>query len=95
VALGFVSLATAYVVGMYLLPNQVPAVRVFEFIGYDVERSGYVSEPDRPVTGARRFFVVSGPINPIVRTANAIGALASGLAGCFLGALAYRQGGRE
>jgi hypothetical protein len=94
-ALGFFVFAVAYIAGLFMLPHRVPAMHVFTFLGYDVEPSGYVSVPNSPVTGARRFFIATGYITPIVRTANAIGTLASGVVGCLLGALAYKHGSRE
>jgi hypothetical protein len=95
VALGFVVVAFIHIVGLLVLPSQMPVIQLFDFIGYDVEASGWVSEPDRPVAGAQRFFVTTGRIMPIVYTANAIGTLASGLVGCLLGSLAFKHGRQE
>jgi hypothetical protein len=93
-ALGFVVLATAHIVGVYFLPREVPAMHLFSIAGFSVGAEGDIYEPDPRFisSGAMRTAM---HMRPITRTANAIGTLVSGLVGCALGALAFKHGSRE
>jgi hypothetical protein len=92
-ALGFVTFAVGYVVAWYVYPSGVPAMQIFSAAGYSVI-DGDIYEPD-PQSGRGGGMRYVLHMRPIIRTANAIGTLASGVVGCFLGALAYKHACRE
>jgi hypothetical protein len=86
-ATGFVLLASVHIVGQFLVPSRLPAMRLLSAVGYNVASSGDIYEPDPANPGAYRGVVW---IVPAIRTANAVGVLAAGLVGCLIGHLAYR-----
>ena len=86
-ALGFVALAVAYIAGLYLLPNRVPAMQVFAAAGYSVWSDGDIYEADQRFASQGAMRKATHMI-PLIRTANAIGTLVSGLIGCLIGAMA-------
>jgi hypothetical protein len=90
IAVGFLTLAIAHLVGLYLIPDRVPAMRLLNSAGYMVSSKGDIYEHDPTRPGAVR--TIQG-MTAVVRTANAIGTLATGLIGCLIGGLAYRQVG--
>jgi hypothetical protein len=89
IAIGFVIMAMLHILGMYLLPSRVPAMRLISAIGYSVF-DGEAYEPDPASPGAYR--AVPG-LRTATRTANAVATLAVGLVGCLVGGLAYRNHG--
>jgi hypothetical protein len=92
IALGFITLFTANLVGLYLVPNRAPVMRLFTAAGYLVGSSGDIYEPDPASAGSFRS---AQGMEPTIRTANAIGSLAVGLVGCLVGRLAYRHTSRK
>jgi hypothetical protein len=85
-AIGFVALAVANIVSLYLVPNRTPSMRLFSVAGYLVTSEGKIYEPDP----ARRGQVRNPPgIGATARTANAVGTLLIGLVGCFVGRFAF------
>jgi hypothetical protein len=85
-AIGFVILAATNIAGLYLIPSRVPVMRIFAVCGYVVSTDGEIYEPDP----ARPFQLRFPPgLLAIVGTINAVGTLAIGLIGYFVGQLAY------
>lgn len=96
---GFILLFAVYAWAVFFMPRSVPSSRVLEACGYTVSNNGAVL-----VTDASSFGFSAGPsqsivrpaleLIPMVRTANAAGAMAAGLVGCMLGALVFRPARR-
>lgn len=87
-ALGFVTLALAHLVGLYIIPDRLPVRQVLSAAGYGFGREGDVFEriPGAAPPQAR---TVPGMAS-VARTINALSTLAVGAVGCFIGWLAYK-----
>jgi hypothetical protein len=97
-AIGFTIVAAAHVVGMWLIPDRLPASHFFSALGYGVTPNGEVFvavfQPIANQPGQVTYrHMPAGWV--MVRTANAVGTMLAGLVGCAIGALAYRNSRRE
>jgi hypothetical protein len=103
--IGFAVLWCAYLVALFVVPTRVPSRRVLTIIGYDEPGVELLAEEyDRmapnqfaevyPPEAEVRFEVAEGTA-PEVHASNALGAMAAGLIGCLLGALAHRHSRRD
>jgi hypothetical protein len=101
-AIGFVALSITNVVGLYLKPYRLPAVRLLYVLGYSMQSDGdiYVRTGQPPMgsplglsTPMTRRKVAGGMA--VSRTVHGVETMVAGLVGCLIGALAYRHSSEE